>query len=321
MDWKTVIGNDLDQASHWLRKGELVAIPTETVYGLAGNALDEKAVVKIFETKQRPLYNPLIIHVADAAQARSLVLDWDAQVQALMDTFWPGPLTLLLDRSPAVPDLVCAGLSRVALRMPDHPLTLDLIKACDFPLAAPSANLFGRISPTTADHVRSQLDQRIPYILDGGPCRVGVESTIIGREQDEWKVYRIGGITLADLRPILGSIGIVAPSNRPDAPGMLPWHYAPRTTLTIGEPLDSQGDRIGWLRFSSLGPGVPGERQFVLAPDGDLYTAARRLYAGLHELDALGLDHLIAEPVPDQGIGRAINDRLRRAAAPRILKE
>ncbi len=320
MDWKTVIGKDLDQAAHWLRKGELVAIPTETVYGLAGNALDEKAIVKIFETKERPLYNPLIIHVAHADQAKSLVLDWDDQVQALMDAFWPGPLTLLLDRSPAVPDLVCAGLSRVALRMPDHPLTLDLIQNCDFPLAAPSANLFGRISPTTAEHVLGQLNQRIPYILDGGPCRVGVESTIIGRENGEWKIYRVGGITQAELEPFIGQAERVAPSDRPDAPGMLPWHYAPRTTLTIGEPSVSPGDRIGWLRFSSLGQGVPGERQFVLAPDGDLHTAARRLYAGLHELDALGLDHLIAEPVPDQGIGRAINDRLRRAAAPRVLK-
>ncbi len=317
MEWKTTIGTDLDQAASWLRQGELVAIPTETVYGLAGNALDEQAVVKIFETKERPLYNPLIIHVAHAEQARSLVLDWDDQVQALMDAFWPGPLTLLLERSPAVPDLVCAGLSRVALRMPDHPLTLDLIKRCDFPLAAPSANLFGRISPTTAAHVFSQLNHRIPYILDGGPCRVGVESTIVGKEANEWKIYRAGGVTRAELEPIIGKVKKVNPADRPDAPGMLPWHYAPRTPLTLGGSAENPADRIGWLRFSSLGPGIPGERQFVLAPDGDLHTAARRLYAGLHELDALGLDQLIAEPVPNKGIGRAINDRLKRAAATR----
>lgn len=314
---ETRIGCDLQEAADWLQRGELVAIPTETVYGLAGNALDEQAVVKIFEAKERPLYNPLIVHVANSGQVSALVQDWDQQVQALMDAFWPGPLTLLLDRSPAVPDLVCAGLPRVALRIPDHDLTRQLIEQCGFPLAAPSANLFGRISPTTAHHVLDQLDQRIPYILDGGPCKVGVESTIIGREQGRWKIYRAGGITRSDLELVIGPIEMITQSDMPVAPGMLPWHYAPRTPLALNEPPPESGDRIGWLRFSTLSPLVPGEWQFVLAPDGDLYTAARRLYAGLHELDALGLDYLIAESVPEKGIGRAINDRLKRAAMVR----
>lgn len=320
MRFETRIGTDIDEAASWLKTGELVAIPTETVYGLAGNALDEKAVVKIFDTKERPLYNPLIVHVSNAGQVNSLVQEWDEEVQALMDSFWPGPMTLLLDRSPAVPDLVCAGLDRVALRMPDHDLTRALIDQCGFPLAAPSANLFGRISPTTAAHVLGQLDRRIPYILDGGPCRVGVESTILGRENGRWKIYRAGGIMQSELEPIIGYTEGVNASDRPSAPGMLPWHYAPRTPLALEYPPEHSGDRIGWLRFSSLSPAVPGERQFVLAPDGNLHTAARRLYAGLHELDALGLDFLVAEPVPDSGIGRAINDRLKRAAAVRPAK-
>lgn len=317
MAFQTATGQDLRLAADWLRRSELVAIPTETVYGLAGNALDDRAIVKIFETKERPLYNPLIIHVGHPDQINDLIVSPDAEVRALIDAFWPGPLTLLLDRTPRVPDLVCAGLPRVAVRMPDHGLTLALIQTCGFPLAAPSANLFGRISPTTAEHVKSQLAGRIPYILDGGPCRVGVESTILGREDGVWKIYRRGGVTMADLEPVIGPVEVVTTSEVPEAPGMLPWHYAPETPLTIGDTPPPGAKRVGLLRFRKAMPGVPEEHQFILAPDGDLRSAARRLYEGLHHLDALHLDQLLAEPVPEEGIGRAINDRLRRAATPR----
>lgn len=316
MKYQTEIGDSIETAAHWLKEGHLVAFPTETVYGLAGNALDPAAVVQIFETKERPLYNPLIVHAANPEQARQLTREWPKGLDHLIDTFWPGPLTLLLDRQTQIPDLVTAGLDRVAIRIPEHALALSLIETCGFPLAAPSANLFSRISPTTADHVFRQLEGRIPYILDGGPCAVGLESTILGLDQGHWTIYRQGAITAADLEAFLGRVQTIKPTESPVAPGMLPMHYAPRSPLTFGaigsHASDLANPRIGWLLFQE-DRDVAGPR-FILAPDGDLRSAARRLYAGLHELDQLQLDAIMAEPAPDQGLGRAINDRLQRAA-------
>lgn len=317
MEYSTLTGSSTEEAARWLKEGHLVAMPTETVYGLAGNALDHAAVVRIFETKERPLYNPLIVHVASVEEVRHLVRVWPAGLDRLTRMFWPGPLTILLQRNELVPDLVTAGLDRVAIRIPDHPLALDLIRACGFPLAAPSANLFSRISPTTAEHVQRQLDGRIPYILDGGPCTIGLESTIIGEEQGHWSIYRQGAITAPDLEAFLGRVRLQEERSPIAAPGMLPMHYAPRTPLHFGE-IDPEDPRlkkkkVGLLLFQQR-RSTPTP-QLVLAPDGDPRTAARYLYAALHQLDAMGLDAILAEPAPDLGLGRAINDRLQRAAA------
>lgn len=317
MEYSTLTGSSTEEAARWLKDGHLVAMPTETVYGLAGNALDPTAVVRIFETKERPLYNPLIVHVASVDEARQLARTWPAALDRLARMFWPGPLTILLPRKELVPDLVTAGLDRVAIRIPDHPLAMELIRTCGFPLAAPSANLFSRISPTTAEHVQRQLDGRIPYILDGGPCTIGLESTIIGEEQGHWSIYRQGAITAPDLEAFLGRVRLQEERSPIAAPGMLPMHYAPRTPLLFGEidPADPRlkKKKVGLLLFQQR-RSTPAP-QLVLAPDGDPRTAARYLYAALHQLDAMGLEAILAEPAPEQGLGRAINDRLQRAAA------
>jgi len=316
MEYTTITGHSTEEAARWLKEGHLVAMPTETVYGLAGNALDPAVVVRIFETKERPLYNPLIVHVASVAEARKLTRSWPLGLDRLTSTFWPGPLTILLPREQLIPDLVTAGLDRVALRIPDHPLALELIRACGFPLAAPSANLFSRISPTTAEHVQRQLDGRIPYILDGGACTIGLESTIIGEENGHWTIYRQGAVTAPDLEAFLGRIRVTDQKAPVSAPGMLPLHYAPRTPLHFG-PIDDADPRLrkgrtGLLLYQHR-RNAPAP-QVVLAPDGDPRSAARYFYAALHQLDAQGLEAILAEPAPDQGLGRAINDRLQRAA-------
>lgn len=317
--YETRIGDNLEEAAGYLRGGHLVAVPTETVYGLAGNALDPLAVVRIFEAKERPLYNPLIVHTADVREARQLSREWYPELDRLTMHLWPGPMSLLLERQPTIPDLVTAGLPRVALRIPDHPLTRQLIRLCGFPLAAPSANLFSRISPTTAEHVLRQLDGRIPYILDGGPCAIGLESTIVGKNEDgHWTIYRPGAYTREDLAAFLGQVSLHnRPAEGPLAPGMLPMHYAPATPLFFGELASDwvpmKKEKAGLLLFKNYRKEPSRKNQQVLATDGELRTAARNLYAALHKLDSLGLDAIYAEPVPDIGIGKAINDRLRRA--------
>lgn len=320
MAFNTEIGTSIETAAVYLKEGQLIGMPTETVYGLAGNALDPEVIAKIYEVKERPLYNPLIIHVAEQDQARSLVREWPPELEKLMSLFWPGPLTLLLERSKGIPDLVTAGLPRVAIRLPDHQMARDLILACGFPLAAPSANLFTRISPTTAMHVHAQLEGRIPYILDGGPCAIGLESTILGHENGRWVIYRTGAITASDLAPFLGIVHTYQGTKTPVAPGMLPMHYAPKTKLVFGpmnaEAPEVKSGRAALLRFKSRLPSKCP--QVILAADGQTRTAAKNLYAAMHELDALGKDIILAEPVPEEGIGRAINDRLRRAGSSSV---
>jgi len=312
------IGTDLERAAAHLRAGELVAIPTETVYGLAANALDAAASLRIFEAKERPAFDPLIVHVHSRTQALELCETPSAEALALMDAFWPGPLTLVLKKRAAIPDVVTSGLDTVALRQPAHPLTAELLARLPFPLAAPSANLFGRTSPTTAQHVAEQLGDRIAYILDGGPCAVGVESTILGWEERRLVLYRPGGAPLEAIERIVGRVGAAQKRVLPAAPGMLAAHYAPRTPLELGE-LDPRlaqvaGRRVAVLAFERA---RPAHACRVLSARGDLAEAARTLFSSLRELDASGADLILAETVPDVGLGRAINDRLRRAAAAR----
>ena len=316
------VGTDIQKASTYLQQGQLVAIPTETVYGLAGNALDVKAVSSIFETKDRPSFDPLILHVASLEQVNPFVSSFPEKLKRLAEAFWPGPLTVLLPRQASVPDLVTSGLDRVAVRVPNHPLTLALLAQLDFPLAAPSANPFGYISPTQAAHVEAQLGTQIPYILDGGACAVGLESTIVGMEWEQVVIYRLGGLELSKIESLVGPVTVQAHStSNPSAPGQLASHYAPRKPFLVGElnelvpKLIQEGKAFGVLSFSTHFPALPSDREFVLSPSQDLQEAAQRLFMGMRLLDESDAAVILAEFVPEIGLGRAINDRLKRAAA------
>ncbi len=314
-------GQDIQVAIDLLSAGKLVAIPTETVYGLAANALNSDAVVRIFEAKNRPRFNPLIVHIAGLGEMSKYVESLPEAALKLAEAFWPGPLTLLLPRKNTIPDLVTADSPHVAIRVPRHPLTLALLEVLDFPLAAPSANPFGYISPTSAAHVQQQLGHKVDYILDGGHAEVGLESTIVGFDDEGNPVlYRLGGLSLEAIEAVAGTVTDGRNlSAKPAASGMLKSHYAPDTALYLG-PVEENleklyGKKIGALVFQHLIPGIPEAWQRVLSPTGDLAEAAKRLFTCLHELDALELDAVISSEVPEQGLGRAINDRLRRAQA------
>ena len=316
------VGVDIERAAAFLRQGQLVAIPTETVYGLAGNALDVKAVSSIFETKNRPSFDPLILHVASLEQVSPFVAEFPEKLKRLAEAFWPGPMTVLLPRKASVPDLVTSGLDRVAVRVPNHPLTLALLAQLDFPLAAPSANPFGYISPTQAGHVDAQLGTQIPYILDGGACAVGLESTIVGMEGEQVVIYRLGGLDLSKIEAVVGQVTVQAhSSSNPNAPGQLASHYAPRKPFVLGNlkelvpQMIQQGKKVGVLSFSAHFPAVPADRQVVLSATQDLQEAAQRLFMGMRLLDESPAVVILAEFVPEIGLGRAINDRLKRAAA------
>jgi L-threonylcarbamoyladenylate synthase len=313
------IGTDLFQAKDILNSGGLVAIPTETVYGLAGNALDKNAVLHIFEAKNRPKFDPLIIHLSDIFEIDKYAIA-NPRLLDIAERVWPGPLTILLPRKAIIPDIVTSGLDNVAIRVPNHPETLALLKMLDFPLAAPSANPFGYISPTTAGHVYEQLADKIPYILDGGPCEVGVESTIIGFENEVLKIYRNGGLTLEELSKYYdGKIELVAQSSSdPLAPGMLKKHYSPNKIVRNFKDFDAKSENlnaIAFMKFSRLSGEISPKRQFVLSKNENLNEASHRLFEGLRYLDKLDIETIYLENVPNNGLGLAINDRLKRAAA------
>lgn len=317
---QTVIGTNIRPAIEFLRAGEVVAIPTETVYGLAGNALDEDAVLKIYEAKQRPRFNPLILHVASLSHFSLYAGDIPDACRLLTAKFSPGPLTFLLPKTDLVPDLVTAGSDRVAIRIPSHPLTLELLKSLDFPLAAPSANPFGYVSPVTAQHVWDGLQGRIPYILDGGPCAMGLESTILGFEDGEVVLHRHGAVPLEAIEEVLGrSVQLRAQHGPVEAPGQLKSHYAPHIPLWLGD-VDSllqvhHGKKIAVISFHKKYIYPEPAIQFTLSPAGDLHEAARNLFRVLREVDQLDVDIILAERFPEAGLGRAINDRLQRAQA------
>jgi L-threonylcarbamoyladenylate synthase len=315
---QTTIGTDVIYAAGLLRNGEVVAIPTETVYGLAANALDETAVRKIYTIKNRPLYNPLIVHIAGVDQAHTLSKEIPVAALTLLYAFSPGPLTVLLPRNERVPDIVTAGLPHVAVRIPDHPLTLTLLRECGVPLAAPSANPFGYISPTTAAHVSHMLGGKIPYILDGGPCTSGIESTIIGFPDGVATIFRQGVIPQSAIEKIIGPVHLHT-GTRPQSPGMLPSHYSPHTPLVLCSDVDAEiarhtGVEVGVITYNAYSPLIPAHQQLLLCTGSDLAAAASNLYAALHDMDARGYPLIIVKKLPDEGIGTAINDRLQRAA-------
>ncbi len=315
-------GQDIRLAANFLNEGKLVSIPTETVYGLAGNALNPVAVASIFETKNRPSFDPLIIHISGIDQVEKYTENFPKPLQKLAEKFWPGPLTLLLSRKNTIPDLVTSGLDRVAVRVPDHPLTLALLNFLDFPLAAPSANPFGYISPTTAAHVHAQLGEKIPYILDGGSCKVGLESTIVGMEGGEVIIYRLGGLEITEIETVVGEVKIKDhSSSNPQVPGLLESHYAPQKPFFIG-PLgqmihDFRARKVdfGVLSFDKIIDDISTERQFCLSRSSDLKEAAANLFAAMRLLDESGAEVILAELMPEVGLGRAINDRLKRASS------
>ena len=313
------IGTDLAEATLQLNQGNLVAIPTETVYGLAGNALDTLTIANIFEVKNRPSFDPLIVHLASIDYLDHVVGDIPATAARLAECFWPGPLTLVLPKSAVIPDLATSGLPTVAVRVPNHPMTLELLRRLDFPLVSPSANPFGYISPTNAQHVQAQLGELIPYILDGGDCSVGIESTIIGFENETPVLYRPGGLSLEKVQQVTGKIVTRSSTARTLAPGMLKTHYAPNKKMFIGsiQELLNKYDTnsAGVLSFKDTFSGISSERQLQLSLTGDLREAAQNLFASLRKLDSMDIKYIFAEQVPAHGLGIAINDRLKRAAS------
>ncbi len=312
----TIIGTDVLQAIAYLQNGETVAIPTETVYGLAANALDDDAVLKIFEAKNRPHFDPLIVHVANKEQIPDYVSAIPEQAIKLMNAFMPGPITLLLKKKANIPDLVTSGLDTVAIRVPQHPLALALLNKLDFPLAAPSANPFGYISPTTAQHVYDQLHGKIPYILDGGSTNVGVESTIVGFEDEQVMVYRLGGLALDEIEKIVGPVLLNnMESSNPMAPGLLKSHYAPRKKLYFNPVVKTEFENIAVIAFDKFVDDYPKEKQVLLSEKGDLHEAARNLFSVMRQLDKSDAEIIVAVKFPDHGLGLAINDRLKRASA------
>jgi L-threonylcarbamoyladenylate synthase len=315
-----MIGKDIEVAKKLLRKGMIVAIPTETVYGLASNALDEKAVTEVFTVKQRPDFNPLIIHLPSVDSIYKYVEDFPEVLKKLANAFMPGPLSLLLKKKSIIPDIVTAGSDYVAIRIPNHTFTLELLANLDFPLAAPSANPFGYISPTTAKHVERQLGNKIPYILDGGPCEVGIESTIIGIENDSIVVYRKGGLSIEVIEDVVGPVLVKDhSSSKPLAPGMLSSHYAPTKPLIIGNidqlVKENNDKNFAVISFSSFNTALDSDKQFVLSLTENYREAARNLFSILRKIDQMDFDLIVAELLPEEDLGRAINDRLRRAAA------
>jgi L-threonylcarbamoyladenylate synthase len=331
----------IHEAAALIRTGQLVAFPTETVYGLGANALDALAVDRIFQAKGRPSTDPVIVHVRATQQVAELTAHIPDVAQSLINAFWPGPLTLVLPRGPRVPPNVSAGLPTVAIRMPAHPVALALIAAAGVPIAAPSANLFAHPSPTTAQHVLHDLDGKIALILDAGPTQVGVESTILDISADHPRLLRPGGVPLDALRQVVPEVEVLTRYAREDegavpAPGMLLKHYSPRAELRlfdgpdeavrvalsqVAAELTRQGLHVGLLVADEdrAALSLPGVTLVSLGSLGDLSQVAKRLFAGLRDLDGRGVDVILARTYPLTGIGMAIRDRLIRAAEGRVI--
>lgn len=314
-----MITTDINKAKEVLHKNELIALPTETVYGLAGNAFSEIAIKKIFELKKRPFYNPLIVHLKSAACVSDVAIEIPESALLLADKFWPGPLTLVLKKQEHISDLITAGKKTVAVRVPNHPLALALLDTLDFPLVAPSANPFGSISPTNAEHVSNYFGDTLEVILDGGECEKGLESTIIGFENDQPVLYRRGSITVEEIEKVIGKLSITTNNDKsPNAPGMLSRHYAPQTETHLTNDIDAllksfEGKKIGLLLFKNQIQNNTIIHQEILSKSGDLNEAAKNLYAAMHRLDQSKLDIILAERLPDEGLGITINDKLERA--------
>ena len=309
----------IHRAGEIIRQGGVVAFPTETVYGLGADAFNPFAVARVFEIKDRPHFDPLIVHISDFREMSRLAVDVPPDAERLITRCWPGPLTIVLFKKEEVPDLVTAGLPTVAVRMPKHPIAIGLIREAGRPIAAPSANPFGYVSPTTADHVREQLGDRVDLILDGGSCEVGLESTIVSFLEERPRLLRPGGLPLEEIEAIIGKVEATAVEvTSPASPGQLPRHYAPKTPIVIegweNHLQTYRGKRVGLLAYKGTKASFPFHHVGILSPRGDLREAAANLFAAIRRLDVLHLEMILAQTVPEEGLGRAIMDRLRRAS-------
>lgn len=314
---ETIVGKDIQKAKYFLLNGDVVGIPTETVYGLAGNALNEEAVAKIYAVKQRPRFNPLIVHVADKKSIQQFAYI-EKHAATLIQTFMPGPLTILLPKKDIITDIATAGSNKVAIRIPQHPLTAELLKELPFPLCAPSANPFGYVSPTTAQHVKDKLNGIIPYVLDGGAATVGIESTIVEVRDNQIIIHRSGSISGDDLTAATGlPVIILNTKEEIETPGQLKSHYATDTPLFRGNITDYFDGNItkktAAIVFTTPAKKMSGVDYFVLSEKGNLQEAAANLFKLMRYIDEADYEIIIAEYVPDEGIGKAINDRLERA--------
>jgi len=312
---------EIEHAASLLRAGKLVAFPTETVYGLGANALDEHAVRRIYEAKGRPSTSPIIVHLSSVEMTKSVVAEWPSTAQRLARKFWPGPLTLVLKKQPTIPSIVTAGLDTVGVRMPSHPAALALIKAAQLPIAAPSANRFTQLSPTTAAHVREGLGDRVDYILDGGACTVGIESTVVSLAEGLPVILRPGGVSRAQIEEVIGPVRLrtEAAGEAHPAPGMHPRHYSPRTKLLLVR--DGKVPREGMGAYLQLRTPPTGEVREVVRMPSDAAGYAHDMYRVLHDLDAKGYDWIAVEAPPTSPEWGAVRDRLARAAAQPINPE
>ena len=316
----SIISKDIPKAITLLINEELVAIPTETVYGLAGNIFSEKAITSIFKTKKRPFFNPLIVHIPSVEKLDNIVAEVPEKAKVLADKFWPGSMTLVLKKNNTIPDIITAGKDTVAVRVPNHPVTLSLLQQLSFPLAAPSANPFNNISPTKPEHVEHYFKNDIKMVLDGGTCKNGIESTIIGFENDEPIIYRLGALAVEEIEAVVGKVTIKnKKEEKPDAPGMLDKHYSPLTTTVLttnisDEILKYPNKKIGILTLNSSFQSDAIVSEIILSKTNDLQEAASKLYDAMHQLDHQKLDIIIVEKMPDFGLGKSMNDRLQRAS-------
>jgi L-threonylcarbamoyladenylate synthase len=314
------VGTDINCAIKYLELGLLVAIPTETVYGLAANAFDSTAVLSIYKAKNRPEFNPLIIHTDCLSKLESWGLELPEKMKLLAAKFSPGPITYVIPKSNRIPDIVTAGTNAVAVRIPLHSLTLELLSKLNFPVAAPSANLSGYVSPTNARHVESQLGDAVSYILDGGNCSVGVESTIVSFLEETPSILRYGGLAVEDIESVIGKVNLPVDGfvDNPVAPGQLARHYATKHKLIIGNPNQFSQQfnplKTAVISLSNEYPDIPIENQFILSKTKNLDEAAQKLFAAMRKIDTMDIDVIIAEQFPNEGLGRAINDRLKRAS-------
>lgn len=311
----------VSEAARLLKEGEVVAIPTETVYGLAGNAFEPKALAKIFAAKERPTFDPLIVHIADIAQLTDIAKDIPDAAYKLASAYWPGPMTMILPKKDCIPDLCTSGLPSVAMRFPSHPVAQAIIKESGLPLAAPSANLFKHVSPTTAEHVAAQLADRIAGIVDGGACSVGVESSIISLV-GEPTVLRPGAVTPEMFAKILGEVKVKESTSKPGqamaAPGQCDTHYKPQVPLYFGKVPEGFTLPAHTVRIAFGNQEGPIPATVNLSKTGDMTEATAKLYAYMHDLDLPEYDLILVDPIPNTGVGMALNDRLKRASIKQL---
>jgi L-threonylcarbamoyladenylate synthase len=311
----------IEEARALLSDGKLVVIPTETVYGLAANAFSEEAIDEIYKIKNRPTTNPLIVHVYSITELSKIAAKIPKEVYILAKSFCPGPLTFLLEKLPSISHKITAGLNTVAVRIPDHPIALELLSKLDFPLVAPSANRSNHISPTCPEHVSISLGDNTPYILNGGMCTKGIESTIIGFENEVPVIYRLGAIAKEEIEKVLG-VSVEVKNNKEHiiAPGMLKKHYSPKTSFIVTDSVtqfvnSNLGKKMGIIVYSKIPPELNNHIVRVLSPNDTMEEAMSNLYKTMYDLDLLGLDIIISELLPNKGLGVSINDRLMRAAS------